>query len=112
MHRNPLERSNSYDPIQNSWSEAPSFNEASLKGGAALTWLQRFGFAVLGLMFWGVGCVLLANGIGEIRQHVLANGSHFSIDVLMDVLFVAFGLGFVVLGVLMLKNVLTFSRKS
>ena|SRR5277367_3254581 len=107
-----IESKSSYDPLLNARAGSKLFNHYQLKDGASLTLIQRVGYSVLGLVFFGAGFLFLTLEIGSIREHLLENGFEISIDLLGSTLFAIVAACVFVLGCLVLKNVLTFSKKS
>ena len=61
MSRKPHE--SDFDPIRKSAREAHRFNDAWLKNGERLTWLQRISFAVGSLFFFMAGIYISARSL-------------------------------------------------
>jgi hypothetical protein len=112
MPGHEIETKSSYDSLLNATAESRLFNHYQLKDGASLTLIQRVGYAVLGLVFFGAGLLFLTLEIGSIREYFLENGFEISVDLLGSTLFAIVAACVFMLGCLVLKNVLTFSKKS
>lgn len=87
------------DPIRNLWSQSGSFHTTWLKNGESLNILQRTGFMIFSLLFIALGLYFSRLIITLARERDF-----------MVVIVGAVGLGFLVFGVLGLRNVLRFKR--
>jgi len=92
------------DPIRRSSRESSSFNRAWLREGSQLTWLQRVGFAVFSLLFFGVGLYADATLIGSLLRTTFV-----SVESALDICLVALAtIVFLIPGAIGLRNVLRF----
>jgi hypothetical protein len=87
------------DPVQAVRTQSRSFNAAWLKNGESLSILQRTGFAIFSLLFTSVGLYLVRFAIMFAKQRDF-----------MTLIFGGCSAGFLVFGILGLKNVLRFKR--
>jgi hypothetical protein len=87
------------DPIEKTTRETPSFNRAWLRNGESQTVPQRAGFAVFSLLFVAFGLYLAAPALMSARN----------LD-FMTLIFLPASLGFLVVGILGLRNVLRFPK--
>jgi hypothetical protein len=88
-----------HDPIQTLWTQSGSFHTAWLKNGESLSILQRAGYTAFSLLFTAIGLYLSRFAV------MFAREGDF-----MTLIFGGCSLGFLVFGVLGLRNVLRFSR--
>ena len=93
-----MEEPPSYDLIQKSSREASGFNNAWLKHGEKMTWMQRIGFALFSCVLFGAGLSFLRCMIEDIHQAELLGAIGWSFPTLF----------FLVPGILGLRNVLRF----
>jgi hypothetical protein len=94
-----IETNRGNDPIQSVRTQSNSFNAAWLRNGESLSILQRTGFAIISLLFTAVGLYLVRFAVMFARQRDF-----------MTLIFGGCSVGFLVFGVLGLKNVLRFKR--
>lgn len=87
------------DPIHALWTQSGSFHTAWFKNGESLSNLQRAGYTVFSLLFTAIGLYLSRFAVMFARQGDF-----------MTLIFGACSLGFLVFGVLGLRNVLRFKR--
>jgi hypothetical protein len=97
--RRQIDSNRGNDPIQAVRTQSSSFNTAWLRNGESLSILQRTGFAIISLLFTAVGLYLVRFAVMFARQRGF-----------MTLIFGGFSLGFLIFGVLGLKNVLRFKR--
>ncbi len=88
-----------YDPIQALWSQSRTFHTAWLRNGESLNTLQRTGYTVFSLLFVAMGLYLSRFAVMFLRQGDF-----------MIVIFGPVSLGFLVFGVLGLRNILRFGQ--
>jgi hypothetical protein len=97
--RRQIETNRGNDPIQAVRTQSSSFNTAWLRNGESLSILQRTGFAIISLLFTAVGLYLVRFAVMFARQRDF-----------MTLIFGGCSVGFLIFGVLGLKNVLRFKR--
>ena len=101
-HQRERQRIDKYggnDPIQAARTQSGSFNAAWLRNGESLSILQRTGFGIFSLLFTAIGLYLVRFAVMFARQRDF-----------MTLIFGGCSAGFLVFGVLGLKNVLRFKR--
>jgi hypothetical protein len=99
MERRQLEMNRENDPIQAVRTQSSSFNAAWLRNGESLSILQRTRFAIISLFFTAIGLYLVRFAVMFARQR----------DFITPI-FGGCSVGFLIFGVLGLKNVLRFKR--
>jgi hypothetical protein len=57
-----------YDPLQTAHSQSGTFNQSWLKNGESLTLLQRTGYTLLSLLFFGFGLFGLEACVDSFRE--------------------------------------------
>jgi hypothetical protein len=87
-----------YDPIRRSRQEAGPFNVAWMKSGEKLSWLQRFGFAVISFFFFSAGLLFGSFAFNDIRHGEFLGAIGWSVPTLI----------FLFPGIFGLRNVLRF----
>ena len=97
--RRQIETNHGSDPIQAVRAQSSSFNTAWLRNGESLSILQRTGFAIISLLFTAVGLYLVRFAVMFAKQRDF-----------MTLIFGGSSIGFLIFGVLGLKNVLRIKR--
>jgi hypothetical protein len=97
--RKQADKYRGYDPIRTFWTQSGSFHTAWFKNGESLSILQRAGYTVFSLLFISIGLYLSRFAV------MFAREGDF-----MTLIFGGCSVGFLVFGVLGLRNVLRFRR--
>jgi hypothetical protein len=92
-----------HDPLQAAAGQSDVFNRSWLKNGESMTLIQRVGYTIFSLFFFGAGLYLCGPTMIELRDG--DPGSLF-----FAVLFGLASLFFLLFGILGLRNVLRFRR--
>jgi hypothetical protein len=97
------DRGHGEDPTQALWIQSGVFHTAWFKNGESLSTLQRAGYTVLSLLFFGIALYLSRDAV------MFAREGDF-MGVIFTLIFGGSSLGFLVPSLLGLKNVLRFRR--
>jgi len=101
--RKQVDRYHGQDPTQALWTQSGVFHTAWFKNGESLSSLQRAGYTVLSLLFFGIALYLSRDAV------MFAREGDF-MGVIFTVIFGGSSLGFLVASLLGLRNVLRFKR--
>lgn len=93
-----------HDPLQAAESQSSSFNTLWLKNGESMTLIQRIGYTIFSLLFFGSGLYLCQPTMIELR-------GEDAMSLCFALIFALASLFFLVVGVLGLRNVLRFDRR-
>jgi hypothetical protein len=100
--RKQVERHPGQDPVQAPWTQSGVFHTAWFKNGESLNNLQRAGYTILLLLFFGIALYLGRDAV------MFAREGDF-MGVIFTVIFGGSSLGFLVASLLGLRNVLRFN---
>jgi hypothetical protein len=92
-----------HDPLQTAAGQSDVFNRSWLKNGESMNLVQRIGYTIFSLFFFGAGLFLCQSAMIELRSGI-ENSLVFA------ALFALASFFFLVFGVLGLRNVLRFRR--
>jgi hypothetical protein len=102
--RKPANHDRGYDPIRALWTQSGAFHSAWLKNGESLSILQRTGYTVFSLLFVAIGLYVSQSAVLSAREGDFTG-------LIFGVIFGACSLGFLIFGVLGLRNILRFKRE-